>query len=141
MDVKNTMKAAEASLFVILIIAFVLSAFIFFFVFCINWEDWFFGTKLDGLPAGLWLFAKMADAVSITYLMAHYPRFRRQSVLAVFGYYGLLCIDSFVTIQKNTQARDYPVMMAALFFIAVLLLIIHGTLTLTGTGNRDEAET
>jgi hypothetical protein len=141
MKTRNIMESAEALLFICLIFALVLSAFIFFFVFCINWEDWFFGTKLDGLPAGLWLFAKMATAVAIVYLMAHYPRYRRQSVLAVSGYYGFLCFDSFVTIQKNTQGRDYPVMMAALFFISVLLLIVHGTLALTGAGDRAETET
>jgi hypothetical protein len=73
--------------------------------------------------------------------MAHYPRYRRQSVLAVFGYYGFLCLDSFVTIQKNTGGRDYPVMMAALFFISALLLITHGTITLTEPADREEAQT
>jgi hypothetical protein len=132
MNTKNIMESAEAFLFIFLIVALALSAFIFFLVFCISWEDWFFGMKLDGLPAGLWLFAKMAGAIAIMYLMAHYPRYRRQSVLAVSGYYGILCLDSFVTIQKNTEGRDYPVLMAALFFMAVLLLIVHGTSTLRG---------
>lgn len=141
MNTGNIMETAETLLFICLIFALVLSAFVFFFVFCITWEDWFFGTKLDGLPAGLCLFAKMAGAVAIVYLMAHYPRYRRQSVLAVFGYYGFLCLDSFVTIQKNSQGRDYPVMMAALFFISILLLSVHGTLVLTGTGDRAETET
>jgi hypothetical protein len=136
MNTKNIMESAEAFLFICLIFALVLSAFVFFFVFCINWEDWFFGIKLDGLPAGLWLFFKIAGAVVIAGLMAQYPRYRMQSVLAVSGYYGILCFDSFVTIQKNTQGRDYPVMIAFLFFISVLLLIVQGTLSLTepGTG-------
>jgi hypothetical protein len=140
MNTRNIMESVEAFLFICLIFALILSAFIFFFVFCINWEDWFFGTKLDGLPAGIYLFFKMAGAVAIVYLMAHYPRYRRQSVLAVFGYYGFLCLDSFITIQKNTQGRDYPIMMAALFFMSVLLLIIHGTLTLTETKDRTDPE-
>jgi len=139
MNIRNIMETAEALLFLCLIFSLVLSAFVFFFVFCINWEDWFFGTKLDGLPAGIYLFAKMAGAVAIIYFMAHYPRYRRLSVLAVSGYYGFLCLDSFVTIQKNTQGRDYPVMMAALFSLSVLLLIVHGTLALTETGDRPEA--
>jgi hypothetical protein len=138
MNIKKIMESAEVFLFICLIFALVLSAFIFFFVFCINWEDWFFGIKLDGSLAGISLFGKMAGALVVVYLMAHYPRYRRLSVLAVFGYYGFLCLDSFITIQKNTQDRDYPVMMAVLFLISVLLLVIHGTLTLTDTGNRGE---
>jgi hypothetical protein len=135
------MEAAEILLFVCLIGALVLSAFVFFFVFCINWEDWFFGIKLDGLPAGIWLFGKMASAVVIMYLMAHYPKYRRWSVLSVFAYYGFLCLDSFVTIRRNTQGWDYPVMMASLFFLSVLLLVVHGTLSLTKPGNPDDTGT
>jgi hypothetical protein len=140
MNGKSIMEAAEILLFVCLIGALVLSAFVLFFVFCINWEDWFFGIKLDGLPAGIWLFAKMAAAVILIYLMAHYPKYRRWSVLSVFVYYGFLCLDSFVTIQKNTQGRDYPVMMSSLFFLSVLLLVVHGTLALTGEGAPNDAE-
>ena len=132
------MESAEVFLFVCLIGALVLSAFVFLFVFCINWEDWFFGVKLDGLPAGIWLFTKMAVAVFIVYLMAHYPKYRRWSVLSVFAYYGFLCMDSFVTVQKNTQGRDYPVLMASLFFISVLLLVVHGTITMGGEPVMEE---
>jgi hypothetical protein len=139
MNGKRIMESVEVLLFVCLIGALALSAFVFFFVFCINWEDWFFGTKLDGLPAGIYLFAKMAGAVAIVYLMAHYPEYRRWSVLSVSAYYGFLCLDSFVTIQKNTQGRDYPVMMGSLFFLSVLLLAVHGTLSLTGGPVTEES--
>jgi len=110
MNIKKIMESAEVFLFICLIFALVLSAFIFLFVFCINGEDWFFGIKLDGMPARISLFGKMAGALVIVYLMAPYPRYRRLSVPAVSRYYGFLCLDSFVTIQKNTQGRDYPVM-------------------------------
>jgi hypothetical protein len=139
MNVKSIMEAAEVLLFIGLIGSLILSAFIFFFVFCIDWVDWFFGMKLDGLPAGIYLFVKMVGAVAIIYFMAHYPRYRRQSVLAVFGYYGFLCLDSLASIQKNSQGRDYPLMMVVLFFLSVLLLVIHGTIRLTETGDREEA--
>jgi hypothetical protein len=139
MKVKSIMETAEVLLFVCLTGALVLSAFVFFFVFCINWEDWFFGIKLDGLPAGVWLFTKMAAAGGIIYLMAHYPKYRRWSVLSVFLYYGFLCLDSFVTIQKNTQGRDFPILMASLFFLSAILLAVHGTISLTDSGNPDDA--
>jgi ABC-type microcin C transport system permease subunit YejB len=33
------------------------------------------------------------------------------------------------------HGRDYPIMMASLFFLSVLLLVIHGTISLTEPGN------
>jgi hypothetical protein len=132
------MESAELLIFICLIFGLALSAFIFFFVFCITWEDWFFSIQLDGLPAGIYLFTKMAVAVVIIYLMAHYPRYRKQSVLAVFGYYGFLFFDAVVPLQKYSQGRDYPAMMAVLFFLSVLLLIVHGTITLYGTGDSKD---
>jgi hypothetical protein len=132
MNQKHIVETIEVLLFVCLIGALVLSAFVFFFVFCVDWVDWFFGIKLEGLPAGIYLFAKMAGAVAIIYLMVHYPRYRRQSVLLVFLYYGMLCFDAVVTLWKNPQSdRDYPLMMLVLFSITVLLLVVHGTLSLT----------
>ena len=106
MNTRDIMKSAEVLLFICLIGSLVLSAFIFFFVFCIDWEDWFFGMKLEGLPAGIYLFAKMAGAMVILYLMVHYPRYRRQSVLLVFSYYGFLCLDALVTLRKNPAGRQ-----------------------------------
>jgi len=142
MNTSDIMKAAEVLLFIALIGSLVLCAFIFFFIFCVDWVDWFFGMKLEGLPAGVFLFAKIAGAMVIIYLMVHYPRYRRQSVLLVFSYYGLFCIDALVTLQKNPQGdRDYPFMMTALFCLSVLLLVIHGTLSMTGKGAREEAGT
>ena len=125
-------------LFVCLIILLALSAFIFFFVFCINWEDWFFGIKLDGLPAGIWLLAKMAGAVILVLLMAHYQKNRRAGAIGVFAYYGFLCLDSVVTVRKNSHDTDYPQLMVALFFLALLLLIVHGTLSVTCPERPDE---
>lgn len=142
MNVKSIMEAAEVLLVTGLTGSLLLSAFIFFFVFCIDWVDWFFGIKLEGLPAGMYLFLKMGGAIVIIYLMAHYPRYQRQSILLVFGYYTFLFIDAGITLQKNPQgSRDYPLMMLVLFFLSVLLLAIHGTLTLTESGDLKGAGT
>jgi hypothetical protein len=139
MNTSDIMKAAELLLFIGLIGSLVLSAFIFSFIFCVDWVDWFFGMKLEGLPAGIYLFAKIAGAIVILYLMVHYPRYRRQSVLLVFSYYGLLCIDALVTLSKIPQGdKDYPLMMVVLFFLSVLLLVVHGTLAMTGTEDHEE---
>jgi len=139
MSIKNILESAEAFLFICLIFALVLSAFSFFFVFCIDWVDGFFGMNLKGLPAGIYLFFKMAGAIGIICLMAHYPRYRRQSVLLVFFYYGLLCLDALVTLKNSQGSRDYPLMMLVLFFISVLLFVVHGTLSLTGGPVTEES--
>ena len=142
MITSDIMEATEVLLFIGLIGSLVLSASVFVFIFCVDWVDWFFGMKLAGLPAGIYLFAKIAGASVILYLMVHYPRYRRQSVLLVFSYYGILCSDALVTIRRNPQGdTDYPFMMTALFFLSVLLLVVHGTLSLTGAGARGDAGT
>ena len=142
MNTSDIMKTAEVLLFIALIGSLALSAFIFFFIFCVDWVDWFFGMKLEGLPAGIYLFAKIAGAIVILYLMVHYPRYRRQSVLLVFSYYGVLCIDALVTLWKIPRGdRDYPLMLVVLFFLSVLLLVVHGTLSLTVADAREEAGT
>jgi hypothetical protein len=41
----------------------------FFFAFTINWEDWFFGIKLDGWPAGVALFLKGFVAALLIFLL------------------------------------------------------------------------
>lgn len=142
MNTSDIMEAAEVLLFIGLIGSLVLSVSIFVFIFCVDWVDWFFGMKLEELPAGIYLFLKIAGAMVILYLMVHYPRYRRQSVLLVFSYYGFLCIDALVTLRKIPQGdRDYPLMMLVLFCLSILLLVVHGTISMTGTGAREEAGT
>ena len=51
-----------------------LSALGFYFAFIINWEDWFFGIKLDGWPAGVYLIVKAITASLLVVLLLKYPR-------------------------------------------------------------------
>ena len=140
MNPRDIMRTAEPFLFVCLIVSLLISAFVFFFVFCVDWVDWFFGMRLVGLPAGIYLFLKMTGAVAIICLMVHYPRYRRQSVLAVFLYYTLLFPDAIVTFwQYPAGDRDYPFFMVVAFCLAVLLLAIHGTLSQTGEIAQEES--
>ncbi|OPX64067.1 MULTISPECIES: hypothetical protein [unclassified Methanoregula] len=141
MNTKRILETAETLLFVVLILLLVMSAFIWFFVFCIDWEDWFFGVKLDGLPAGMYLSAKTAGAIIIIYSMAHYPKYRRQSVISVFAFYGFLCLDSIGTLLRNPHDTDYPQLMTGLFCLAMLLFIVHGTLSLIQPQDSDESRT
>jgi hypothetical protein len=136
MNIKDIMKSAEVLLTFCLCLTLPLSAFVFFFVFCINWEDWFFGIKLDGLPAGLFLFAKMAGAVAITWILAQYPRHQKRGIYAVLGYCGFLFFDTTGAILKNRQADEsYAILVTVMFCMAVLLFVIHTSITMQEPGD------
>ncbi|NMB77731.1 MAG: hypothetical protein GYA23_01390, partial [Methanomicrobiales archaeon] len=116
---------AATFLFVTMIFALLLSALIHAFVFVINWEDWFFGTRLAGEPAGIFLFGKAAGAAGILVIMAQYPRFQRAGAVLCAGYFGVLFFNSLLTVNAitamGTQAL-FPTLPATLFVLAVLLL-------------------
>jgi hypothetical protein len=137
MDANAMMKPVGTFLFLCLFVSVVISAMIFLFVFVINWEDWFFGIKLDGLPAGLCLLAKALGAAAIVIILAQYPRHQVAGILAGTGYFGLLFFDSAVTIQKNTYGRQsFSILLAILFLVPVLLLIIHLVMLSPGNGEH-----
>jgi len=123
-----------------------LSFLMFTFVFIINWEDWFFETKLAGPLAGAFLFAKAAIAFLLTYLLVQYPRQKTAATVAAIIYFGFLFLDSSVTIRYNTGGETpFSVFYAVLLAIPVLLLV---TTLLAGkhdaepvSGPRDTGET
>jgi hypothetical protein len=100
------------------------SALVFFFVFAINWEDWFFGMKLDGMAAGIHLLVKGILAALLLYLLTRYPG----NTLAITGlstmYFGYLFIDSAVTVQTLTKESFSPLLLIG-FIIPVIYLIIQ----------------
>jgi len=65
----NIVDAVLANYIVIITL---LSALMSFFVFIINWEDRFMGIKLDGLPAGIYLFCKGFVALLLALLALKY---------------------------------------------------------------------
>lgn len=110
------------SLFAILILA----TLAFSFVLIINWEDWFFGIKLDGLPAGTYLFIKALTALTLTILLIRLPKYRSATALITIAFFGFLFFDSAATIQKNSAGREsFSIMLALSLIIPVLYLIVH----------------
>jgi hypothetical protein len=85
---------------------FLYSSVSFFFLFVINWETWFFGTKLDGFSAGLLLLIRFLIPAILALLLIRYPD--RILPVAVFAlvFYGFFFIDSSVTIQRNTGGTE-----------------------------------
>lgn len=96
------------------------STLMFLFVFIINWEDRFFGIKLDGLPAGLYLLAKWVIAVALAAALVRHPRYALHLAAAAVCYYGWLLLDSSITIQHLANGPGRPSPMIVLFAIVAL---------------------
>ena len=73
----RALEPVTAVLMGVLLIALLLAAGAFFFVGVINAEDWFFGTKLDGPPALLYLLIKALGASALVYTILLHPRLIR----------------------------------------------------------------
>jgi hypothetical protein len=119
--IETTRSGLSLALLGILILAFLLHT----FVFIINWEDWFLGTRLAGPAAGVFLFSKAAVAFSLTYLLVQYPRHLKAGTIISIGYFGFLFLNSSITYRITTAGQQsFPVMLALLLAIPVILLIL-----------------
>ncbi|MDD1689442.1 MAG: hypothetical protein LUQ66_02155 [Methanoregula sp.] len=103
-------------------------------VFILNWEDWFFTIKLDGLPAGLFLLAKALGAGALAGLIVQYPK--RTTLFAGLGvmYFGYLFLNSAFTIQKNTGGRSLFSPLLAGFLIIAVAYVVFRLATAKGRG-------
>lgn len=119
-------KSSEALLWYSLILILILVAIPFSFVFIINWEDWIFGIKLDGWPAGIALLAKAVTAFTLAVLLIWFPKYKRGLSLLTIAYFGFLLVDSATTIQKNTAGKEsFSILLLLFFLVPVLYLIVH----------------
>jgi len=94
----------------------------FLFIFIINWEDWFFGIKLDGFPAGSYLLIKAVLAIIIIGIILHYWDDIRYTAIPAFCYMGLIFFDSAWTIQKNSDGRMLFSPVLGIFLVIPLVL-------------------
>lgn len=126
MQGKELAETLERVLKYLLIGVLLASAMMFLFVFVINWEDWFFGTKLDGTPAGIFLALKGISGLLLSYLILRFPgRIGEISILAI-AYCGFLFASSAVTIQKLTGGRQsFSSTLAVFLSVPVLFLAVH----------------
>lgn len=139
METKQILKNVDELLICALIAILLLSFLIFIFVFTINWEAYFFGVKLNGAPAGLYLFLKGISAGLLAFLLIKYRRDTLAvAVLAVFAvlYFGYTFVDSAVTIQTLTDNLYSPLLLG-LFIISLLFLIVHILSARFGNGGPD----
>jgi hypothetical protein len=137
---RKTIKSLDSLLSGFLVAILALSFLMFTFVFIINWEDWFFGTRLAGPLAGEYLFAKAAVAFVLTFLLVQYPRYRIGGTGAAIAFFGFLFLDSSVTIWQNTAGQQpFSALFAVFLAIPVILfiLIIFSENSIAGDSTRE----
>lgn len=122
---KKIFESIDTILYHAILAILVLSALMYAFVFIINWEDWFFGTKIAGLSAGIYLLAKSVTAIVLTVLLVQFPNHKKVITLAAVAYCGFILYSSAVTIQKNTGGRQsFSIVLAIFFLVPVLYFIL-----------------
>jgi hypothetical protein len=125
MDKKNI--SFLLSLYLVLFLA--LTAAEFFFAFTLNWEDWFFGIKLDGWSAGLALFSKGFVAALLVYLLLkHESRRVLWSILSIvfFAFVFILPVFSSQRNMRNELGWTiFWIEFVVLIIIPVILLIVY----------------
>lgn len=122
----RALEPVTAVLMGVLLIALLLAAGAFFFVGVINAEDWFFGTKLDGPPALLYLLIKALGASALVYTILLHPRLIRPAGVMTAAYFGYLFIDSTVTIRTTTGGvRPFSEVLLVLFALSLLFVVFQ----------------
>jgi len=92
----------------------------FLFVFIINWEDWFFGIKPDGLPAGIYLFSKAVVAALLAYLLLKSGT--KQFLLSIASLFFFLFVVILPVFSSQRNLRSGPGW--TVFWIELVVLII-----------------
>ena len=125
------MKRKDASdlLSVYLVLFLTLIAGSSLFMFIINWEDWFFGIKLDGWPAGLYLFSKaFVAALPIYLLLKKESRRILWSTLSIVFFAVVFILPVFSSQRNMRNELGWTIFWAELvimIIIPVILLIIY----------------
>jgi len=104
MGKKPVRETLMAALCAYLVFFLFLSALMFSFVFIINWEAWFFGIKLDGWPAGLYLSATALAAVLLVVLFLKYPHRSFTICAASVAYFAFVYILPVFSRQANLRS-------------------------------------
>ena len=111
-----------------------LVAFGFFFVFVINWEDWFFGIKLDGLPAGIYLFSKAVVAALLAYLLLKCGT--KQFLWSIVSLFFFLFVSILPVFSSQRNLRSGPGWTVFWIELVVMIIIPVISLVISFTVNR-----
>ncbi len=124
------------SIYLVLFLALVASGTL--FVFIINWEDWFFGIKLDGLPAGLYLFSKVVVAALLAYVLVKNKNTRILWSIISILFFAFVFILPVFTNQRNLHSElgwmIFWIKLVIMIIIPVILLIMYVIMSRTKQG-------
>jgi hypothetical protein len=108
-----------------LIVFLTLTAAGFFFVFVINWEDWFFGIKLDGWPAGIFLFSKAVVSVLLIFLFVKNEGRRiLWSILAISFLAFVFILPVFSNQREMRTEPGWTIFWAELIVLTIVPVIL-----------------
>jgi len=113
----------------------------FLFAFIINWEDWFFGIKLDGLPAGIYLFSKAVVAALLAYLLLKCGTKQfLLSIVSVFFFLFVFILPVFSS-QRNLRSgfgwTVFWIELVVLIIIPVVFLVVSFVLNRMNRNSDD----
>ncbi len=95
------------------------------FAFVINWETWFFGTKLDDFPAGIALGATWLAAALLAAALIKFPRMDPLLGGLTAVYFGFLFVNSSMTIQKVSYTHQgFSPVLAAFLILSIAFFIV-----------------
>ncbi|MFA6361909.1 hypothetical protein [Methanoregula sp.] len=110
------------------------------FAFLINWEAWFFGIKLDGWPAGLYLAATALAAVFLVVLLLKYPHRSFAICTVSVLYFAFVYIMPVFSRQKNLKSDlGWTVFWIELVLYIVIPSVILGVSALLGRTKSGES--
>lgn len=130
-------KQLDMAFRVCLLALFLVTSGIYFFVFVINWEAFFFGARLAGPMAGIVLGIKSLIPAILAFILIRHPQTLMKVALVSAAFFGFFFLDSSVTIQMNTGGR---VMFGIVPLVGVLIpaIVVVGHVLGDGYGKWDD---
>lgn len=126
MKAEQVKRYLDTAFHVCLLALFLITSGIFFFVFVLNWETFFFGVKLAGLPAGILLGIRVLIPAILAFILIRRPETLMQIALVSVAFFGFFFLDSSVTIQMNTGGRIlFGIVPLVEVLIPVIVVIGH----------------
>ncbi|HNX16782.1 MAG TPA: hypothetical protein PKM50_00475 [Methanoregula sp.] len=123
-----------------LVLFLFLNALMFSFAFLINREAWFFGIKLDGWPAGLYLAATALAAAGLIILLLKYPDRSFAICSASVLYFAFVYIMPVFSRQRNMKSDPgWTVFWVELVLYIVIPSIILGVSAVLGRTKTGDA--
>ena len=133
MEKKRVREILMRGLSAYMVLFLFLDVLMFSFAFLINWEAWFFGIKLDGWPAGLYLAATALAAVGLIVLLLKYPHRSFAICSATVLYFAFVYILPVFSRQANLKSDlGWTVFWAELVLYLVIPSVILGLCAVLG---------